>query len=191
MSLTASLMTTTKMQQCFNVMFISCIYKVFFVPVSLLYSIGIKTYNYYYLRQNWMKIIMNVNDICHKTQSVILCSNRRTFNTFLINFTLTQWWAHPKWKDHNRYVIRNIHTYIYIYIDTLFFNILYIAIITIYMYKATVCKTESSLTVESIQNVGLLPRKLMLIMLVTDKKKKRGIDIIITVWQIQCNRNTR
>ena len=48
MSLTASLVTISRMQQCFNVMCISCIYKVFSVPVSLLYSVGIKIYYYYF-----------------------------------------------------------------------------------------------------------------------------------------------
>ena len=46
MSLTASLVTTSIMQRCFNVMCISCIYKVFSVPVSLLYSVGNKTCYY-------------------------------------------------------------------------------------------------------------------------------------------------
>ena len=48
MSLTASLVTTSRMQQCFNVMCVSCVYKVFSVPVSLLYSVENKTYYYYY-----------------------------------------------------------------------------------------------------------------------------------------------
>ena len=46
MSLAASLVTTSRKQQCFDVMCISCIYKVFSVPVSLLYSSGNKTYYY-------------------------------------------------------------------------------------------------------------------------------------------------
>ena len=48
MSLMASLVTTSKMQQCFNVKFISGIYKVFSVHVSLLYSVRNKSYYYYY-----------------------------------------------------------------------------------------------------------------------------------------------
>ena len=47
MSLTASLVTTSSMQQYINVMCISCIYKVFAVPVSLLYFVGNETYYYY------------------------------------------------------------------------------------------------------------------------------------------------
>ena len=49
MSLTASLVTTSRMQQCLNVMCISWIYKVFSLPVSLLYSVENKTYYYYYM----------------------------------------------------------------------------------------------------------------------------------------------
>ena len=54
MSLTASLVTTSEMQQCFNVMCISSIYKMFSVSVSLLYSVGNNTYYYYYLGQCWL-----------------------------------------------------------------------------------------------------------------------------------------
>ena len=43
MSLTASLMTTCRMQQCFNVMCISCNYEVFSVPVLFLYTVWNKT----------------------------------------------------------------------------------------------------------------------------------------------------
>ena len=43
MSLTVSLVTTSRMQQC---QVHSCIYKVFSVPVSLLYSVENKTYSY-------------------------------------------------------------------------------------------------------------------------------------------------
>ena len=47
MSLTVSLMTTSRMQQCFNVMWILVFTKCFSIPVSLLYSVGNKTYYYY------------------------------------------------------------------------------------------------------------------------------------------------
>ena len=43
MSLMASLVTNNRMQQCFNAMCISFIYKVFSDPVKLLYSVGNKT----------------------------------------------------------------------------------------------------------------------------------------------------
>ena len=48
MSLTVSLMTTSRMQQCFNVMWILVFTKCFSIPVSLFYSVGNKTYYYYY-----------------------------------------------------------------------------------------------------------------------------------------------
>ena len=51
MNLTASLLTTGRLQQCNNVMWISCIKNVF-VPVSLLYSVGNKTYYYYNYNNN-------------------------------------------------------------------------------------------------------------------------------------------
>ena len=60
MSLTASLMTTSRMQQCFNVMWILVFTKCFSIPVSLLYSVGNKT-NYYYSDSNH-----SLSCICYK-----------------------------------------------------------------------------------------------------------------------------
>ena len=48
MGLAASLMIIRKMEQCFNVMWIQVFTKCFSIPVSLLYTVGSKTYYYCY-----------------------------------------------------------------------------------------------------------------------------------------------
>ena len=84
MSLTASLMTTSRMQQCFNVMWILVFTKCFSIPVSLLYSVG-------------NKLTTTTTLHAHKTKSkvqILLKLSKFKFAIFSLNSTpYTPFWS--------------------------------------------------------------------------------------------------